>query len=138
MSVDGRRSPSTTLAVVEIDEHDVVGGHLLVGDAAGLDGHDPPLAVDPADVAPGQLDQPVRGQGQIGGQDTGRGDPRSTASGRPPARSDLLVVELEQLGHPAPATGVLAEVGHEVVGTAAGASQSSMNGSIPASGRKWK
>ena len=29
VSVDGRRSPSTTIAV-EVDEHDVGGGHLLV------------------------------------------------------------------------------------------------------------
>ena len=52
--------------------------------------------------------------------------------------SDLLVLEVEQLRQPPPAAGVIAEVQHEVVRAAREPSHSSMNASIPASGRKWK
>ena len=46
------------------DDH-VLGRHAGVGQAGGFDDDQPGLAVDAADVAPGQDDQPVGGQPQV-------------------------------------------------------------------------
>ena len=64
VSVDGRRSPSTTLPS-RSTTHDVLRRHRVVGDAARLDRDEPRVAVNAARVAPRQRDQPVCGQRQI-------------------------------------------------------------------------
>lgn len=49
-----------------IDHHHIVCFHGFVGDAAGLDHHQPAFAVDGADVAPGKGHQPVARQIHVG------------------------------------------------------------------------
>ena len=49
-----------------IDHHHIVRFHGFVGNAAGLDHHQPAFAVDSADVAPGKGHQPVARQLHVG------------------------------------------------------------------------
>ena len=49
-----------------IDHHHIVCFHGFVGDAAGLDHHQPAFAVDSADVAPGKGHQPIARQIHVG------------------------------------------------------------------------
>src|ERR1700738_4111800 len=64
----GPAPPIDELSVSQAHEHDVVGGHGLVGDATGLDRDHALVTVDPAHVAPAQLDQAVFGQHAVGRQ----------------------------------------------------------------------
>ena len=63
----GRRTilPFHHLAT-HINHHHIVRFHAFVGNAAGLDHHQPAFAVNGADVAPGKGHQPVTRQIHIG------------------------------------------------------------------------
>ena len=63
----GRRTilPFHHLAA-HINHHHIVRFHGFVGNAAGLDHHQPAFAVDSADVAPGKGHQPVARQLHVG------------------------------------------------------------------------
>ena len=53
-------------AVAEADHHHVLGGHILITDAGGLDDHETLLPVHTGNVAPGEGDQAMLGQLQVG------------------------------------------------------------------------
>jgi hypothetical protein len=57
------------LIALEVKHHEILGGDRVIRDAARLDRDEPLLAVDAADVAPRQGDEPVGREGEIRVQD---------------------------------------------------------------------
>ena len=54
------------VAGFQADHHHILGGHDAVVDAGGFNHQHAPFTVDGADVAPGESDQIVLWQGQVG------------------------------------------------------------------------
>lgn len=53
----------------EVEEDDVIWGERVVGDAAGLDGDESLIAEDGAGVAPGEGDEALVDEGEVGAAD---------------------------------------------------------------------
>jgi hypothetical protein len=64
--VGGRLELAVDDLAVEVDEDDVGGLELGVGDATGLDGENAGNGVEDADIAPGEVDELGGGEGAIG------------------------------------------------------------------------
>ena len=81
--VGGRPQPPLEHgAILQRDDDDVLGLHRVVGDAAGLDGHEAARAVDARDVAPRQRDEAMPREREVGLED---GLLERGVHGRPPS-----------------------------------------------------